>query len=177
MNQAFDPPPYLHTATDQKLVLCFVHCIYIALEQINILTFIISSFPGAGTDVWFSIRNRTYQNNSIVTLENIGEGNDALLCMTNQTACCRRPYTNGTGQKAIGNWFFPNETRVPSSGAQWDIHRTRGHMKVLLHRRRGGVEGIYRCLIPDSMNVTQTIYIGVYSARSGEWCMYTLLFN
>ena len=81
------------------------------------------------------------------------------------------------GPKALGNWFFPNETRVPSSGNNWDFHRTRGHMTVLLHRRRGGAEGIYRCLILDSMNVTQTIYIGVYSARSGEWCMYTLLFN
>ena len=37
-----------------------------------------------------------------------------------------------------------------------------------MHRRRDGVEGIYRCVIPDSTNVTQTIYIGVYTARNGE---------
>ena len=43
-------------------------------------------------------------------------------------------------------------------------------MKVLLQRRRGGEEGIYHCEIPDAMNVTQTIYIGVYSASTGE-CM------
>ena len=30
---------------------------------------------------------------------------------------------------------------------------------------RGGVEGIYRCEIPDAMNVTKTIYIGVYSVN------------
>ena len=42
-------------------------------------------------------------------------------------------------------------------------------MVVRLHRRRGGVEGIYRCEIPDAMNVTQTIYIGVYSISTGEW--------
>ena len=30
---------------------------------------------------------------------------------------------------------------------------------VHLYRRRGGVEGIYSCEIPDSMNVIQTIYI------------------
>ena len=40
---------------------------------------------------------------------------------------------------------------------------------VLLHRRRGGVSGIYSCEIPDAMNVTQAIYIGVYSADTGEW--------
>ena len=130
----------------------------------------ITSFFLVTGDVWFSFRNRTYQNSSIVTLEDIGEGDDALLCMTNYTACCRPPHTNDTNgnRSALGNWYFPNGTRVPSSGKQWDIHRTRGHKKVLLHRRRGGDEGIYRCLIPDTMNVTQTIYIGVYSASTGE---------
>ena len=106
-------------------------------------------------------------NNSNVTLEDIGEGDDALLCITNQTACCRPPYT-GDMRLALGNWFFPNGTRVPSSGNQWDFHRTRGQMVVLLHRRRGGEEGVYRCEIPDAMNVNQTVYIGVYSASTGE---------
>ena len=80
------------------------------------------------------------------------------------------PYTNA-GNKAIGNWFFPNGTRVPSVGSKWDIHRTRGHMKVLLQRRKDGEEGVYRCAIPDAMNVIQTIYIGLYSANNGagEW--------
>ena len=126
-----------------------------------------SSFPGAGADVRFSLRNRTYCNNSIVILKDIGEGRDALLCMTNQTACCR-PSNAGNGS-VLGNWFFPNGTRVPSSGNQWDFYRTRGQMMVHLTRRRGGMEGIYRCEIPDAMNVTQNIYIGVYSASTGEW--------
>ena len=126
----------------------------------------ISSLSGAG-DVKFSLRNTTYQNNSIVILEDIGEGDDnALLCITNQTACCRPPYTGETGA-VLGNWYFPNRSRVPSD--MWDIYRTRGHMVVSIHRRRGGVEGIYRCVISDTMNVTQTMYIGVYSASTGEW--------
>ena len=101
-------------------------------------------------------------------LEDIGEGDDdALLCKTNLTACCRPPYTGDMGA-AIGNWFFPNGTRVPTLGVGWDISRTRGQMVVHLHRTRGGVEGIYHCEIPDSMNVTQTIYIRVYSASTGE---------
>ena len=131
----------------------------------NKLDLYISSFPGAG-DVWFSLRNTPYQNNSIVILEDIGEDVDALLCITNLTACCR-------ASDAAGNWFFPNETKVPSSDRQWDFHRTRGQSVVLLHRRRGGAEGIYRCEIPDTLGFTQTIYIGVYSASTGEWYMYT----
>ena len=47
---------------------------------------------------------------------------------------------------------------------------------VQLHRKRGGVDGIYRCEIPVLMNVNQSIYIGVYTASTGEWpCLYTLV--
>ena len=102
--------------------------------------------------------------------EDIGEGDDALLCLT---ACCR--------PGALGNWYFPNESRVPSANDQWDFYRTRGQMVVRMHRRRGGEEGIYRCEIPDSLNIIQTIYIGVYSASTGEWsilfCMQWLCYR
>ena len=99
-----------------------------------------------------------------MTLEDIGEDDTALLCATKFTGCCRPPYT-GNGP-SIGNWFLPNATRVPSRGSQWDFYRTRDKMVIGLNHRRGGVEGIYRCEIPDSMNVTQTIYIGVYTANT-----------
>ena len=129
-------------------------------------SFGIFTFPAA------VLRGTPYQNNSIVTLEDIGTVGNALLCITNYTACCRPPYTGGP---ALGNWFFPNGTVVPSetptSGEKWDFFRTRDQMMVRLHRRRGGVEGIYRCEIPDAMHVIQTIYIGVYSANTGEWSL------
>ena len=94
-----------------------------------------------------------------MTLEDIGEGDNALTCVTDQSACCRPPYSIS----ATGNWFLPNGTRVPSSGEGWDFHRTRGQSTVRLQRRRGGEDGIYSCVIPDAMNVIQTIYIGMYS--------------
>ena len=103
-----------------------------------------------------------------MTLGDIGEGINALLCVTDQPACCRPPYTDSIGQLAIGNWFFPNGSRVPSPGVQWDFHKTRGQSVVHLQRRRGGEDGIYHCVIPDSMNVYQTIYIGVYSRTSAQ---------
>ena len=125
----------------------------------------VSLLPCEG--VRFLLNGTTYHNNSIVTLEDIGEGDDALLCLTDLTACCRPPFTS-IGQQASGSWFFPNGTRVPSSVFQWDIHRTRGQSVVRLERRRGGEEGIYSCIIPDTMNVIQNLYIGVYSASTGE---------
>ena len=98
-----------------------------------------------------------------MTLEEIGEGDDALLCVTDLAACCRPPYS----VSALGNWFFPNGTRVHSSGTQSDFVRLRGQSVVSLHRLRGGVRGIYHCVIPDATGVTQTINIGVYTAETG----------
>ena len=120
--------------------------------------------PGPG-NVSFSLNGITYQNNSLVTLEDIG---GALLCVIDQTGCCRSPYTGAMGP-VRGNWYFPNGTRVPSVGSQWDFYRTRGDMVVTLNRRRGGVDGVYLCEIPDAMDITQKIYIGVYTANAGEW--------
>ena len=121
--------------------------------------------PGIG--VWFSLNGTIYQNNSLVNLEEIGEDDDALLCLTEYSTCCRKEF-NGAMGSAIANWFFPNGTRVPSTDNQWDFYRTRGQSAVLLHRRRGGEDGVYRCDISDAMNIIQTIYIGVYTAETGE---------
>ena len=100
-----------------------------------------------------------------MTLEDIGEGEkDALLCNTNLTACCRPPYSGSTN----GNWYFPNgSSRIPSRGnLHSTFYRTRGQMVVRLNHRRGGEEGIYRCEIPDSVNVVQNIYIGLYTTNT-----------
>ena len=143
------------------------------VQYIKRIVYIFLTLSGTG-DVWFSLRNTIYRNNSIVMLEDIGESNDtALLCMTGLTACCRPPYTDGN-ETVFGNWFFPNGSKVSSdlvnetSGNNWDFYSDRGQMVVRMNRRRGGEEGMYRCEIPDAMNIAQTIYIGVYSISTGE---------
>ena len=123
-------------------------------KRYNIL---MSLFPCAG-DIWFSLNGTTYHNNSIVFLEDIGERDNALDCISNLTTCYN--------QTCKRNWFFPNETRVLSRVEKWDFYRTRGQMVVRLNRRRGGEEGIYHCEILDSVNVTHTIYIGVYTSNT-----------
>ena len=121
---------------------------------------LMSSLPGAG-NVRFSLNGTTYQNNSIVTLEDIGKKDDALFCVTNGSISRRNWLISRS------NWFFPNGTRVPSKNSkEWDFYRTRNQSVVLLNRRGSGEDGIYCCKIPDSMNVTLTIYIGVYSANT-----------
>ena len=125
--------------------------------------------------VRFTLRGTTYQNNSLVTLEDIGEGDAAaLLCITDLTTCCRGGDTPA-GMGALGDWFFPNGTTVPNtiigfvgggtSGVPiiWDFYRNRGASVVRMNRRSGGVTGIYHCEIPVSVApsvVYQNIYIG-----------------
>ena len=139
------------------------------LRNNNSVTLAPPPFSGAG-DVRFTLRGTTYQNNSLVTLENIGEGDgNALLCVTDNSACCGRMQVSGMG--ILGDWYNPNGTGAPNQGDGLDLYRNRGPSIVRLNRRRGGVTGIYRCEIPDTMNANQTIYIGVYSADTGEWYM------
>ena len=94
-----------------------------------------------------------------MTLEDIGDGDDdALLCRTNLNACyqCRN-----------GKWFFPSGSSVPSAGSSnTTFYRTRGQMVVRLNHKGGGEDGIYRCEIPNSVNVTKNIYIGVYMTNT-----------
>ena len=114
-------------------------------------------------------------NHGFVLLDNVGEGSEGLLCLTDLPACCRPPYTDPIGRPALGNWYFPNGTRVVSSGNQWDFHRTRGQIVVLLHRRRGGATGIYHCNVTGQNKDLITLYVGVYTANTGEFPrIYTL---
>ena len=93
-------------------------------------------------DVSFSLNGTTYQNNSLVTLDDNGDGDAALLCMTNLT---------GVNRSVRREWHFPNGSRVFTNNSEI---------------RSSGVNGIYHCVI--IMNVNQTIYIGVYTSSSGE---------
>ena len=110
----------------------------------------------------FSLNGTVYQNNSRVVLGHICGGVNTLFCTTNLASCCTSNFT----ESDLGPWIFPNGTTIPHADNGGDFYQSRGWMRVGLNIRRSGVEGIYRCEIPDSMNVTQTIYIGVYRAST-----------
>ena len=86
--------------------------------------------------------------------------------MTDNRACCGHDQSPGRG--ILGDWYYPNGTRVVNSLNMWEFYRNRGQSVVRMNRRRGGVNGIYHCEIPDTAGVNQTIYIGVYTAGTGE---------
>ena len=80
--------------------------------------------------------------------------------------CCGR--AQSPDNVVLGDWYYPNGTGVIKSSEMWDFYRNRGPSVVRLHRRRGGEPGIYCCVIPDAADVNQTMYIGLYTAITGE---------
>ena len=96
----------------------------------------------------------------------IGEGDDAaLLCHTDKPDCCDKP-------NKAGEWYYPNGTIVGiKAESQDEFYRNRGTQVVRLnHRNESFTErGLFQCEIPDSSNMTQTVYvhIGILSFKPG----------
>ena len=130
--------------------------------------------------------NQTLDNHSYVDLGQVGDygsGEEGVRCITDLNTCC-----SGTEGPHRGDWYFPDETRLPFSGDGGDIFEGRGSQRVDLRRRNNtnspvGIYrnntnspvGIYRCDIPtvaihvDNRNlVRDTVYVGLYTASGGD---------
>ena len=103
----------------------------------------------------FELKDVTYANNSVISIHEIGEEDNALLCKTNKEECCKTP------PNRFGEFFFPNGTQVPISRLQHGFYRNRGDMEVRLNRREGVSSplGMYSCEVPDSGDVTQKLFV------------------
>ena len=111
-----------------------------------------------------------YPNNSVVSLTDIGEGYNALHCLTNLTTCCR-----GRDGDGAGEWFLPGQTSpVVSVNAADDMDNftgSSGPSAVLLNRRTSvvGPTGLFTCQVPDE-DGNKTLYIGVNLGDSVQSC-------
>ncbi len=103
-----------------------------------------------------------YPNNSIVTITDIGVGDNALFCLSNSNSCCRSIYGIASGE-----WFLPGgSSPINGNGESSSVanfSRSRRASAVLLNRRNNaiGPEGLYRCDVIDARNITQTLHIGI----------------
>ena len=107
------------------------------------------------------LREEQYLNNSGVMISSIGEGDDALMCVTDKPDCCRFPH--------FGEWYFPNGSSVRTFGHGHDFYRNRGPQTVRLNRRNNAMypTGIYHCELPDRNGINRTLYVELYSKTSG----------
>ena len=115
----------------------------------------------------FEFREDVLANNSYILRgleKGIGEGhNNSLHCVTDNSDCC----SNGEG---TCNWYNETggEVQQGSLGDSDRVYVTRGDRVVYLNRReRGGSSGMWRCDIPDSNDVLQSIYIYIGTPTTG----------
>ena len=105
----------------------------------------------------FKLGSTVLNNNSLVFHGSIGEGqDDSLRCVTDNSECC----TNGQG-----NWYDERGDEVHDGNS--DLYVTRGQRVVYLNRRTGGSTGLWRCDIPDSNGVQQSLYIYFGTIETG----------
>ena len=105
----------------------------------------------------FTLGGRTYLDGDSVSITDIGEGDDAaLLCVTDSTDCCGSPHF-------VGEFYYPDGNRVSVRASGDSLYRNRGDGFIRLNRKNGALSplGTFRCDIPDSQGVLQSIYINV----------------
>ena len=100
-----------------------------------------------------------YPNNSILNIEAIGEGGDALVCQTDKRPCC------GTPPYRAGEWYYPNGSAVPIQDAEVPFYRNRSDEGIVrLNRRNHNADystGLFCCVLPDASNRSHTLCIGL----------------
>ena len=116
-------------------------------------------FTYTHTGVYLLLRGTVYDNNSVISITEIGEtnstSNTGLQCITDRRPCC------ATQPNRFGEWLFPDGTAVPPQGGATSFYRNRGaDGAVNLNRLNTSVFmpiGLFCCVVPDALNVTQRV--------------------
>ena len=104
--------------------------------------------------------DRTIGNGSVLSIEAVGENEEALLCHTRRKGCCAVD-----SNSRIGEWYYPNSTIVPNCETNHNFYRNRNNSGyVFLHQKNheSSATGEYCCELPDSYDncgINQTLCI------------------
>jgi len=122
-------------------------------------------FPYQFSGVNLTLNSMTLENNSIVTMRDIGNDSEALVCSTSYTPCC-------TSANNETQWYFPNGSQVLNNPAlPYQRNRRRFPGRVLLNRNsESTIMGIFHCDVPDANDTLQSLYVGIYTSTTGESC-------
>ena len=95
------------------------------------------------------------------------------------TLLCTTPYQNCCQNR--GQWQYPNGSVVPASQDGTLLSTSRLDQGILGLQARAnfqetypGVDGVYKCLIPDKNGITQTLSAWIYS---GPPCKFSALLH
>lgn len=96
------------------------------------------------------------KNGSTISIQLIREGALALTCKTAKKNCCR--------MSLIGQWYYPNTSKVGISTDGISFYRNRTEDgEVLLHKHSSDMPaptGTYCCIVPDTQEncgINQTL--------------------
>lgn len=106
--------------------------------------------------IYFELNSIVYEAGSTVRMADIHEGDDgALLCKTDKDDCCKSTLE--------GEFYFPNGSPVLIKRHNHVLYRNRGEKFIRLNNRGTGSApvGVYRCEVPDSNGVVQSISINI----------------
>ena len=115
----------------------------------------------------FFLNGRLLPNNSVVLLSDIGEGSNALYCLTDRTQCCSR-----SAGASRGLWRSPDGD--VQQNTNHDIYTSKGFSSLILNRRSStvGPTGVYTCIIPsasDRARDSSTLRLEIYSSNEGKY--------
>ncbi len=121
------------------------------------------------SDLGFYLKGQMYPNNSMVTITDIGVGDNSLFCLSNSSSCCR-----SRDGMVSGQWFLPEGSNpIDGNGdtSNADFSRSRKSSAVLLNRRNNaiGPEGLYRCDVIDKQNTLQSLCVGVTQSKFNKY--------
>ena len=96
-------------------------------------------------------------------MDEIGVGDSALLCRTNNTGCCGSSFTSFRGE-----FYYPGGSIVPTAGSSPSFYRNRDTGFIRLNRQPNTdiPLGEYRCEIPDDRGIRQNLFINIGKSDS-----------
>ncbi len=108
---------------------------------------------------------RLYLNSLEVTNFTIIPARDVKDSSISNILWCQSA-NNGT---TIGEWFVPSGTNVSAvdDDGPLHVHYDEGQIGLLRDLGITGMEGLYRCVIPDENEVNQDLWIAIY--RDGTY--------
>ena len=136
---------------------------------IIIKNFVLENFV-LGPAVYLKSKYRFYyNNNSMIPISDIGEGADALLCITDLRECCKNNQTL-SGFRALGDWCDPSGSASDFYSYYRGFYKNRDRSVVRLHRREDTTAptGQFCCKVPNAAYKTVTIRIDVIMSNSSE---------
>jgi hypothetical protein len=114
-----------------------------------------TSQPIETASVYFELNGKAYPNNSVISLLEVGENQNALLCKTDLVTCC------GTPPNRFGEFYYPSGETASVKMAGHGFYRDRGAQVVRLNRREGitSPTGKFHCAVRDASGTIQNLFI------------------